>query len=58
MRMHNKFHTLLVEPLTEPLDSKQRDILLKTLERIASFVGEQYQRYMNESDQLAPATGK
>ncbi len=58
LRMHNKFHTLLVERLTEPLDNKQREILLRTLKGIASFVGEQYNRYMNEPDQYAPATGK
>jgi DNA-binding MarR family transcriptional regulator len=58
LRMHNKFHTLLVERLTEPLDGSQREILLQTLEGIARFVGEQYQRYMDEAEQLAQAAGK
>ncbi|MCK9252137.1 MAG: MarR family transcriptional regulator [Clostridiales bacterium] len=44
-RMHNKFHTLLVDRLTNPLDQDQQQILLATLERIARFVNEQYKHY-------------
>ncbi len=49
-RMHNKFHTLLVDRLIHPLDEKQRQVLLDTLMAISDFVGEQYHRY-NTADQ-------
>jgi DNA-binding MarR family transcriptional regulator len=48
-RMHNKFHTLLVERLTEPLNDPEKAILLDTLQSIAQFVGEQYKRYVEEA---------
>ena len=41
-RMHAKFHTLLVDRLTNPLDQDQQQILLATDERIAELVNEQY----------------
>jgi len=44
-RMHNKFHTLLVDRLVSPLNEEQRQVLLDTLSGIAGFVGEQYRRY-------------
>lgn len=44
-RMHNKFHTLLVDRLTDPLNEKERQILLDILMGISGFVGEQYRRY-------------
>jgi DNA-binding MarR family transcriptional regulator len=45
-RMHNKFHTLLVDRLTDPLNASQRKILLDTLQGIDVFITEQYQRYI------------
>jgi DNA-binding MarR family transcriptional regulator len=45
-RMHNKFHTLLVDRLTNPLDEVQRQVLLDTLHGISSFITDQYQRYI------------
>jgi DNA-binding MarR family transcriptional regulator len=48
-RMHTKFHTLLVERITSPLDEQQKQVLLETLQHIADFVSEQYQRYIKES---------
>lgn len=45
-RMHNKFHTLLVDRLTHPLDEIQRQVLLDTLLGISDFTSEQYQRYL------------
>jgi DNA-binding MarR family transcriptional regulator len=45
-RMHNKFHTLLVDRLTGPLSDGQQQTLLDTLQGIADFINEQYQRYM------------
>ncbi len=56
LRMHNKFHTLLVERLTEPLNGQQREVLLQVLESIAGFVGEQYRRYQAEAEQLAASS--
>ena len=44
-RMHNKFHTLLVDRLVSPLNEEQRQVLLDTLSGISGFVGEQYRRY-------------
>ncbi len=49
-RMHNKFHTLLVDRLVEPLDEQQRQVLLTTLASISGFITEQYQRYMHEQE--------
>lgn len=50
-RMHSKFHTLLVDRLTEPLNEKQRQILLDTLLSISGFVSEQYRRYVTHAGQ-------
>ncbi len=50
-RMHHKFHTLLIDRLTEPLDDEQKQILLSTLTGIANFVGEQYRRYTEYPEQ-------
>jgi DNA-binding MarR family transcriptional regulator len=50
-RMHNKFHTLLVDRLTDPLSADQQGTLLETLQGIAQFINEQYQRYMAKSEQ-------
>ncbi len=44
-RMHMKFHTLLVERILDPLDPIQQQVLLTVLERISTFVGDQYRRY-------------
>lgn len=55
-RMHNKFHTLLVDRLTDPLNEKQRQVLLDTLMAISDFVGEQYHRY-NASELEDSANG-
>jgi len=49
-RMHNKFHTLLVDRLTQPLDEAQRQVLLETLTGIYEFISEQYRRYVTEPD--------
>jgi DNA-binding MarR family transcriptional regulator len=49
-RMHNKFHTLLVDRLTNPLSEMQQQSLLETLQGIARFINEQYQRYMAEPE--------
>lgn len=48
-RLHHKFHTLLVDRLTTPLDEKEREILLITLQGISDFVNEQSRKY-NELD--------
>lgn len=45
-RMHNKFHTLLVDRLTGPLDAGEQTTLLNTLRGIDLFISEQYQRYI------------
>ncbi|HBP37777.1 MAG TPA: MarR family transcriptional regulator [Clostridiales bacterium] len=50
-RMHNKFHTLLVDRLTSPLDEKQRQVLLDTLLGISGFISAQYRRYITANDQ-------
>jgi len=50
-RMHNKFHTLLMDRLTSPLDGEQRQVLLDTLTGISSFISAQYQRYITPADQ-------
>ena len=54
-RMHNKFHTLLVDRLTDPLDEQQKQMLLNTLDQIARFVSEQYRRYTEQQEETAPA---
>ncbi len=56
-RMHNKFHTLLVDRLTGPLEEKQRQILLDTLMGISGVITEQYQRYMTVAEQGGPTNG-
>lgn len=50
-RMHGKFHKLLVERLTTPLDDQERRVLLQTLTEIADFIGDQYHRYTNPESQ-------
>jgi DNA-binding MarR family transcriptional regulator len=50
-RMHNKFHTLLVDRLTDPLNANQRQVLLDTLQGIDGFITEQYQRYIAAAEQ-------
>jgi DNA-binding MarR family transcriptional regulator len=45
-RMHNKFHTLLVDRLTSPLNAGEQKTLLGTLRGIDLFITEQYQRYI------------
>ncbi|MDD3930541.1 MAG: MarR family transcriptional regulator [Eubacteriales bacterium] len=57
-RMHNKFHTLLVDRITEPLSTEQRDVLLTTLKGIAGFVGEQYRRYTEYPEKQEKRTGQ
>jgi DNA-binding MarR family transcriptional regulator len=52
-RMHNKFHTLLVDRLTSPLDQDQQQVLLDTLQGIDVFITEQYRRYMAQTAQEA-----
>lgn len=49
-RMHSKFHTLLVDRLTDPLDEDQRQVLLDTLQGISGFISEQYHRYIASTD--------
>lgn len=44
-RMHNKFHKLLVDRIVEPLDEPERQMLLRLLQQVSGFVGDQYQRY-------------
>ena len=44
-RMHNKYHTLLVDRIVSPLDDVQKKVLLDTLTEIYSFVSNQYRRY-------------
>ncbi len=44
-RIHNKFHRLLVERITDGLDEERRDILLGMLENISGFIREQVRRY-------------
>jgi len=50
-RMHNKFHTLLVDRLTTPLGPAQQKVLLDTLQGIDGFISEQYQRYIAFAEQ-------
>lgn len=51
LRMHNKFHTLLVDRLTGGLEEKQRQILLDTLLGISEVISEQYHRYITLAEQ-------
>lgn len=44
-RMHNKFHKLLVDRIVGPLNEIERQMLLKLLQQISGFVGDQYKRY-------------
>jgi DNA-binding MarR family transcriptional regulator len=48
-RMHNKFHTLLVDRLTRPLDGHEQQVLLNTLQGIDDFISEQYRRYTHHT---------
>jgi DNA-binding MarR family transcriptional regulator len=50
-RMHNKFHTLLVDRLTGPLDGQHKQVLVDTLVGIDSFITSQYQRYVTKAEQ-------
>ncbi len=50
-RMHNKFHTLLVDRLVSPLDDNQQQVLLDTLNGIHDYISEQYQRYLIPKNQ-------
>ena len=56
--MHAKFHTLLVDRLTNPLDKDQQQILLATLERIARFVNEQYKHYTDPAETATEVKSK
>jgi len=57
-RMHNKFHTLLVDRIVEPLSQPERDMLVRLLTSVSGFVGDQYSRYntrpsgVEETDRL------
>jgi hypothetical protein len=56
--MHNKFHTLLVDRIVEPLSQPERDMLVRLLTSVSGFVGDQYSRYnarpsgVEETDRL------
>jgi DNA-binding MarR family transcriptional regulator len=52
-RMHNKFHILLVDRLISTLDESERAVLLSTLKHISGFVGDQYHRYIEETEKEA-----
>ena len=47
-RMHNKYHTLLVDRIVSPLNDEQKQVLLDTLTGIYDFVSSQYRRYTNQ----------
>ncbi len=51
-RMHNKFHTLLVDRLTSPLDDHEQQLLLDMLRNISGFVTEQYHRYTGQDKSM------
>jgi hypothetical protein len=50
-RMHNKYHTLLVDRIVSPLDEDQRQVLLNTLTGIYDFVSSQYRRYTSQNEE-------
>lgn len=45
-RLHLKFHTLLVDRITKPLDESERNLLLRALTSVSLFIEEQDQRYL------------
>lgn len=57
-RLHHKFHTLLVDRITKPLDEHEKDILLRVLSGISSFVEEQDQRYLKNLIKVEKKTKK
>ena len=60
-RLHLKFHTLLVDRITGPLDEAERNLLLRALTSISVFVEEQDQRYLEnllKAEQKAERNGE
>jgi len=45
-RLHLKFHTLLVDRIAGPLAEHERNLLIRVLTSVASFVDEQDQKYL------------
>jgi DNA-binding MarR family transcriptional regulator len=48
-RLHLKFHTLLVDRITLPLADHERNLLIRVLTSVASFVEEQDQKYFENA---------
>jgi DNA-binding MarR family transcriptional regulator len=48
-RLHLKFHTLLVDRITMPLAENERNLLIKVLSSVASFIQEQDQKYLENA---------
>lgn len=48
-RLHLKFHTLLVDRITGPLAENERNLLVKVLTSVATFVDEQDQKYLENT---------
>ena len=53
-RIHNKFHRLLVERITEGMSDERRAILMDMLDSISGFIREQVKRYAEGQ----PVSGK
>lgn len=63
-RLHLKFHTLLVDRITQPLTEEEKNILIRVLTNVASFVDEQDKKYLEnilkaeEADKKGRRAGK
>ncbi len=60
-RLHLKFHTLLVDRITSPLDEAEKNLLLRSLTSVSLFIEEQDQRYLEnllKAEQKAERNGE
>ncbi len=48
-RLHLKFHTLLVDRIMTPLVKNERNLLIKVLSCVASFIEEQDEKYLENA---------
>lgn len=48
-RLHLKFHTLLVDRITSPLAENEKNLLIKVLSNVASFIEEQDEKYLENA---------
>ncbi|MHB1483391.1 MAG: MarR family winged helix-turn-helix transcriptional regulator [Saccharofermentanales bacterium] len=51
-RIHQRFHSLLVDRVTQPLQENEKNLLLKVLTNVTSFIEEQDRKYLENEQKL------